>query len=315
MKHVFVINPSAGSGAGVAALKEQIAKLTCETEIYETAAHRDAVGFVKSYCESHTEEVRFYACGGDGTVKEVSEGIVGQSHASMSICPIGSGNDFVKYFGGADNFSNLEKLTAAESKKIDTIAISADGVENTYSINVCNFGFEAYAAGFMHRVRRTPIIGGKNAYTAGVLAALFKAMRTRGKIFADGKLINPKETFILCTAANGSFVGGGYKCAPRASVDDGYLEVCMIKPISIITLVRLIGLYKKGEHLDSPKFKKYITYCRAKKVEVVAEKPFFACLDGEVFETAHFTAEIKEGAVNFAAPEQVKESLAPEYIH
>lgn len=303
MKHIFVINPSAGTGAKVAALKEKIAALSCDTEIYETTAHRDAVEFVKSYCQNHSEEVRFYACGGDGTVKEVAEGIVGCENASMSVCPIGSGNDFVKYFGDADKFSNLEELTASESKKIDTISISADGIEDTYSINVCNFGFEAYVAGFMHKIRRTPIIGGKNAYTTGILAALFRAMKTRGKIFADGKLINPKGAFILCTAANGGYVGGGYNCAPRASVDDGWLELCMIKPISIITLVRLIGLYKKGEHLDSPKFAKYITYCRAKKVEVVAQKPFFACLDGEVFETTHLTATVKTGALNFAAPE------------
>ena len=52
---------------------------------------------------------------------------------------------------------------------------------------------------------------------------------------------------------------------------------------------------------------KYITYCRAKKVEVITKKPFFAALDGEVFETTHLVAEIKEGALNFAAPsEKVK---------
>ncbi|MBQ6892773.1 MAG: diacylglycerol kinase family lipid kinase, partial [Clostridia bacterium] len=153
MKHIFVINPSAGSGAGVAALKEKIAKLACKAEIYETTAHRDAVKFVKEYCEKHTEDVRFYACGGDGTLKEVAEGTVGYPHASFSVCPIGSGNDFVRYFGGADAFSDLEKLTAAENKKIDAIGISADGIDDTYSINVCNFGFEAYVAGTMHKVR------------------------------------------------------------------------------------------------------------------------------------------------------------------
>ncbi|MBQ6892732.1 MAG: diacylglycerol kinase family lipid kinase, partial [Clostridia bacterium] len=133
---------------------------------------------------------------------------------------------------------------------------------------------------------------------------IFKAMRTRGKIYADGELINPKGAFILCTAANGGYVGGGYYCAPRAAVDDGYIDVCMIKPVSLITLVRLIGIYKNGGHLNDKRFEKYITYCRAKKVEVVTEKPFFASLDGEVFETTHLIAEIKEGAFNFGAPKK-----------
>lgn len=305
MKHVFVINPSAGSGAHITELKEKISRLDVNFEIYETKAHLDATAFVKDYCKNNREEVRFYACGGDGTVKEVAEGIVDTPHASMTVCPIGSGNDFVKYFGGADAFMNLEELTKAESKKIDTISIHADGIEDTYSINVCNFGFEAYVAGFMHKVRRKPIIGGANAYTSGIVAALFKAMKTKGKIYADGKLVNEKGAFILCTAANGAFVGGGYKCAPRASVDDGLLEVCMIKPVSLFTLIRLIGTYKKGEHLDSKKFEKYIKYCRAKRIEVVTKKPFYACLDGEVFETTHLVAEIKTGAVNFASSKKL----------
>ncbi len=310
MKHIFVINPSAGSGAGVSALKEKILALSCDAEIYETTAHRDAVRFVKEYCENHAEPLRFYACGGDGTLKEVAEGALGYAHASFTVCPIGSGNDFVRYFGGADAFLDLEALTAAENKKIDVIGISADGIEDTYSINVCNFGFEAYVAGFMHKVRRKFLIGGKNAYTTGIVAAIFKAMKTRGRIYADGKLINPKGAFILCSAANGGYVGGGYYCAPRAAVDDGMLDICMIKPVSLITLVRLIGTYKKGGHLDDKRFAKYITYCRAKKVEVVTEKPFFAALDGEVFETTHLTAEIKAGALNFAAPsEKVKEKV------
>ena len=307
MKHIFVINPSAGSGAGVATLKEKISALKCDCEIYETTAHRDAVRFVKEYCEKTDAPVRFYACGGDGTLKEVAEGVIGYPHASFTVCPIGSGNDFVKYFGGAEGFLDLERLTEAEDKKVDAIGISADGIEDTYSINVCNFGFEAYVAGTMHKVRRKPIIGGSNAYTTGIVAAIFKAMKTRGEIYADGKLINPKGAFILCTAANGGYVGGGYYCAPRAAVDDGMLDICMIKPVSLITLVRLIGTYKKGGHLDDKRFAKYITYCRAKKVEVITKKPFFAALDGEVFETTHLVAEIKEGVLNFAAPsEKVK---------
>ena len=302
MKHIFVINNSAGSGKASALLKEKVATLKCDAEVYESTAPRDAVRFVGEYCKNHTESVRFYACGGDGTLKEVSEGTLGYSHASVSVVPVGSGNDFVKYFGGAEGFLDIESLVNAENKSIDVIGISADGIEDTYSINVCNFGFEAYVAGIMHKVRRKFLIGGKNAYTTGIVAAIFRAMRTRGEIYADGKLINENGAFILCTAANGGYVGGGYYCAPRAKVDDGFIDVCMIKPVSLFTLIRLIGIYQKGGHLDDKRFAKYIKYCRAKKVEVKTKKPFYVSLDGEVFETTHLVAAIKEKAMNFAAP-------------
>lgn len=309
MKHVFILNPASGKGDGVEKLKSGLASLDCDYEVHETTGHLDATEFVRAYCEKYADAVRFYACGGDGTIKEVADGIAGFPNASMSVYPIGSGNDFVRYFGGADKFFDLAAITSAEEIVTDMTKVTlADGrVES--SINVANFGFEACVASIMDKVRRKPLIGGKNSYTTGIVGAIFKAMKNRGKIYADGELLNPKGTFILCTAANGAFVGGGYKCAPRASVNDGYLEVCMIRPVSIFTLIRLIGVYKAGGHLEDKRFKKYIVYRRVKKLEVKADKPFPLALDGECFETTSLCAEVVEGAVRFAAPSEKEAAI------
>lgn len=302
MKHIFIINPFAGSGNGIAELKSKLEKVSFDYSVYETKCSGDATQYIRQYCESNSEPVRFYSCGGDGTAKEVAEGVVEFAHASMSIFPIGSGNDFVKYYGGEELFRNVDDIANADNEKIDIIQITHSDGQKTYSLNVCNFGFEAYAASVMNKVRRKPIIGGGNSYTTGVLCGLFGAMKSKGKIYADGKLLNESGKFLLCTVANGGYVGGGYNCAPRASVSDGELEVCLVRPFSVFTLARLIGVYKKGKHLDDPGFKKYITYCRAKKVELVTEKPQAVCIDGEIIYTTHFVAEVKDGAVNFAAP-------------
>lgn len=301
MKHIFILNPMAGDGAHIAELREKVKKLE-NSVLYETKSPADATYFVRKRCENSTEELRFYACGGDGTIKEVAEGIIGHAHASMTVYPIGSGNDFVKYFGGADGFLDLDTLSIAGDMETDIIHVTCDEGGDAYSLNVCNFGFEAYVASVMGKVRRKPLIGGKNAYTTGIIAGIFKAMKTKGEIYVDGELMNPSGVYILGTAANGGYVGGGYNCAPRASIDDGELEVCVVKPLSIITLARLIGVYKAGRHLDDPRFKKYLTYRRAKKIEVRSDKPFPICLDGEIIETKHFTAEVESGAVRFAAP-------------
>ena len=307
MKHVFILNPMAGDGSHIDELRRKVAAIE-DAEIYETRGPHDATAYVSSLCENTVGEIRFYACGGDGTVKEVAEGIIGHTNASMTVYPIGSGNDFVKYFGGADGFLDLGVMTEAGDAEIDVIHITDDEGDDAYSINVCNFGFEAYAASVMGKVRRKPLIGGKNSYTTGVVAGLFGAMKTRADIFVDGELINHDGDFILGTAANGGYVGGGYNCAPRADVCDGRLEVCIIKPISVPTLARLIGVYKAGGHLEDKRFKKYLTYRRAKRVEVVGKKAFPICLDGEIIYTKHFTAEIESKAIRFAAPNiKVKE--------
>lgn len=302
MKHVFILNPMAGNGKQAEALREKIRALPCDFEIHETTEHLDATRYVRTYCETHDGPIRFYACGGDGTIKEVAEGILGHENASLSCCPIGSGNDFVRLFGEAETFTNPENLIDAPELSTDLIRIQGEGIGETYSINVCNFGFEASAADTMNRVRRKPIIGGKNAYTAGVVAALFSAMRNHAEVFADGEKINTDGLYMLCTIANGGFVGGGYHCAPRAAVTDGLLEICLVRPISVFSLVRMIGAYKAGTHLDDPRFQKILTYRRAKRVEVVFPKPELLCLDGEILRTAHFTAEAVPGAIRFAAP-------------
>ena len=302
MKHFFIVNPAAGQGDGVEKLKSALAKTSLHCEVYETKCRGDATEYVKACVASTNEELRFYACGGDGTAKEVAEGIIGAAHASMTIYPIGSGNDLVKYFGGADKFMDIVALAEAPVTEIDIIHVTTKEGMDTYSINAINFGFEAVAAAVMNKVRRKPIIGGKASYTTGVVGAIFTAMKNKGEIYADGELLNPDGTYILCTAANGGFIGGGYHCAPRASVADGLLEVCKMRPLSIFTLVRLIGVYKAGKHLEDKRFEKYITYCRVKKIESSSEKPFSLSLDGEVTTTTHFTAEVMPKAIRFAAP-------------
>lgn len=308
MKHVFILNPMAGSGKRLAELREKVRALA-GASLYETTAPADATRFVRDYCKSHAEPLRFYACGGDGTIKEVAEGILGQAHASMSVYPIGSGNDFVKYFGEVEDFFDLEKLTAADAMETDIIHVQDDEGVDTYSLNVCNFGFEAYVAKVMNKVRRKFLIGGKNAYTTGILAGIFCAMRNRGRIFADGEELAPGGVYLLGTAANGGFVGGGYHCAPRASVNDGELEICVVKPLSIFTLLQLIGVYREGKHLEDKRFAKYLVYRRAKKLEICADKPFAICLDGEIVETKRFTATAEAGQVRFAAPSLKKEVI------
>ena len=296
MKHIFILNPQAGSGKQLEETRAAIRSLDGDVELYETKAPKDATTYIRSLCESHTESVRFYACGGDGTLKEVAEGILGYPQASMSCFPIGSGNDFVKYYGGKERFADLAALTRGEETAVDMIRIGDE-----YAVNVCSFGFDAAAVVAMNKVRRLPLIGGKNAYTTGILYALCSAMRNKADIYADGEKLSGKS-FLLCTVANGGYVGGAYRCAPRARNDDGKLEVCVVKPLSLFTFIRLIGAYREGKHLDDPRFKKYITYRRVSRVEVRADAPFPVEMDGEIIRPAQFVCEVVPGALRFAVP-------------
>ena len=301
MKYIFIVNPHAGAEDNEQNIRNQIAALpnAQECEIYITKAVGDATDYIKSYLEANPDEkVRFIACGGDGTVNEVFNGAVGHDNVSVSCYPCGSGNDFVKVFGGAEKFMDIAALVNAEDKKIDLLKVG-----DRYSNNVVNFGFDTTVAITINKQREKTGHGGKSAYTKGIVTALLTAMKNKCKVRADGEVLNPDGKFLLCTVANGQYVGGSFKCAPRAKVDDGLIEVCLLKPISRLRFVKILGTYTEGKHLDDEKMQDIVVYKQAKKVEVVAPEGFAYSLDGEIIYENDFTVEVAPKAISFVIPE------------
>ena len=296
MKHVFIINPKAGKKNSYNKIYNILSKYMAnfDIEIYQTLAEYDATTFVKNYLNSYNDEVRFYACGGDGTLNEVVNGIIGYPNASVSLFPCGSGNDFVKSVGNINDFNDVEKLLNCKNKEIDVIKIN-----DLYSINVTNFGFEAYVCKIANKLKKNRT---QNTYSLGIIVALFKAITNEITVEVDGEILNKSGKLLICTLANGAYVGGKYKCAPRYVIDDGLLEICLIKPTNVFNLISLIGVYKKGEHLENKRIKKLITYTRANKVKVYSNKKFDVCIDGEIVQGTEFDVEILHKAIKFGIP-------------
>ncbi len=319
MKHIFIVNPHAGKDSSEDFIRAKLAAggFDAEYDIYVTKAPRDATKYVRRRCLAETEEtLRFYACGGDGTLNEVSAGAVGFKNAEVACYPCGSGNDYIRYYGTQNDFS-LARLKNGVAEAIDMICVNG-----RYAINACHFGFDSFVAQKMTKIRRTPIIGGKNAYNTSVAMGVFGAMNNDYTVEVDGEILNPRGRMLLCTIANGGYVGGGYHCAPRSDNSDGLLEVCFVKPISVPTFLALMSSYRSGKHLDDPKFEKYIKYRRAKTVRVTSRHPMPVSLDGEVEVYSDFTVTIEPRSVNFVVPaglpspkeklEEINEKLAAE---
>ena len=175
-------------------------------------------------------------------------------------------------------------------------------VGNKYAVNATHFGFDSCVAKTMMNVRRKKLIGGKNAYTTGIVVGLCKAMKNKCRVYADGELLNPEGTLLLCTVANGQYVGGSFRCAPRSRNDDGLLEVCLVRPLSHVRFLKLISVYTEGTHLDNPKLEPFLEYRRAKSVRVEAPEGFIYAFDGELITQNEFTVEVAPRAIRFAVP-------------
>lgn len=295
MKHIFIINPNAGITSTFDATYNKIKAYEDKYDIviHKTTHEKEATQFIKDFASKNQgEHLRFYACGGDGTINEVANGIMGLENVSMAAYPCGSGNDFVKAIGDKERYLDLEKLFNAETKKIDIIHIK----DHCYCVNVCNFGFDALVAKIANSIKGSGI---KNPYEVGKVLSIFCGMRNKIKLEADGKILNPKGLMLLTTLANGDYVGSKYQCAPRYKVDDGLMEVCLIAPVSLFTFLKLAKQYEKGRHLDDKRFEKYISYTQAKNVKISSNKPFNICIDGEIINGKEFEIEILEKAIDF----------------
>ncbi len=301
MRYIFIVNPHAGTADTTEKIRAAVQNTHYaeDCDVYVTTAPGDATDFVGKWCDMHPDEqVRFIACGGDGTVNEVFSGAAGRKNVSVSCYPCGSGNDFVKAYGGAEKFLNIPALLNAPERPLDLLKVG-----KRWANNVVNFGFDTTVAITINKEREKTGHGNKNAYTKGVVKALLTSMKNDFTVKADGKTLNPGGKALLCTVANGQYVGGSFKCAPRAKTDDGLIEVCLIKPISRLRFVKILTPYTNGEHLDDPKMKDILVYKQAKTVEVTAPEGFAYSLDGEIVYENHFTVEIVPGALRLAVPE------------
>ncbi len=303
MKHIFIINEFAGKSSSAKEIEQALSAYGKQVSylLHYTEQKGEATTFIRQYCTEHPDQpVRFYACGGDGTLNEVASGVVGFENASFTVYACGSGNDFVKYYGGKDRFLDIPALLQAKETPIDII----DMGDGRYAVNACHFGFDSAVAEMMGKIRHKKIIGGSRAYPVSVAKALLQNMKTYCTVTVDGEKIND-GTLLLCTVANGQYVGGSYRCAPRSLNDDGYLEICLAKPLSRLTFISLMNVYKKGLHLDDPCFEKYIVYRRGKCVEIDAKDPDFPCsLDGEIIRGQHLKATVMKKTVRFAVPNE-----------
>lgn len=312
MKIIFVVNPEAGKGKGLDKLKEEISRVSEETGIstgfYLTKSVGDAEAFARmaaSEVAENGEEIRFIACGGDGTLNEVVNGIIGFDNAAVGIMPIGTGNDFVRNFSAAGDFMNIEAQLRGETTKVDAIkyeGVLAGEMRTRYCVNMFNIGFDCNVVDLTATLKNYPFLKGSMAYLAAVLCILVKKKGANLRVEADGELIH-EGPVLLTAVANGSYCGGGVKSSPRASLNDGLLDLNIIYDVSRREFVRKFPAYSKGTHLELEDIDKILFFKQCRKVTItpLADK-MRLCTDGEITDAGKVTMEIVPQAVNILMP-------------
>jgi len=228
----------------------------------------------KEYAERYGEDVIIFACGGDGTVHEVSNALV-FTKTPMAVLPMGTGNDFARSVLPKKYNDNphllLSRIDQFEIRPVDVIRVDSYDENNnllpmwsSYSINITSFGLDTMvqstAKNIISASRRTKIIR-KNAYTLAIVICLFRGWDFRLKyslvLADDAGTAEGEFAYCLAGVCNGQYYGNGFHPAPLAKTDDGVLDVCLVEDLPLSKVLPLVLKYKKGTHSPHPKIHTY----------------------------------------------------------
>ena len=298
MRHLFIINPAAGSRNQTEVYRKKIAE-ACEARglnysIRVSGAPGRCCKIAREAAETG-KEYRIYACGGDGTLNEVVNGAAGFPNVAVTTFACGSGNDFARMFSDPEAFRDLEQLLDAQETEFDLIRCNDD-----YSLNICSVGFDARIGTDVSRYKRIPLLHGFRAYAASTVVNTIKGITEHYVIELNGETIDGDQTLIC--ACNGRYYGGGFNPVPDADPTDGLMEVLVVTGVSRLQVAQVVGKYKNGKYKDYPHL---IRHFRTNRLTIRCDKPTPINLDGELRTAQNIDLRISDKKLRFFYPKSV----------
>ncbi len=291
MKFVFIINPISG--------KKHYQSVVDIVKIYAKKHPDFEYDLVLTEYTGHAKEIAanypnaqaccFVACGGDGTLNEVLNGL--QDQAILAQIPIGSGNDFFKMLG-YDNDSDLETLVVStiEGKVAN---IDYGRVNSERFINSCNMGLDADVLIEFDKNRGR--IPNRFLYAYSIMKTIQKPKAHINRIenHTDNKVL--EEDMMLLTVMNGQFYGNGFTPTPLAEIQDGMFDICWVEKMSVPRIISLLSKYKKGKHINE----KRVHFLKSNHLTISSKEPLRYGLDGELKESYKIEIENMAGQLKF----------------
>lgn len=303
-KFIFIMNPTAGKHQSVELKQKVVQKFEsegmadqCIVRFTERPLH--ATEMAEEYARQYAGNAIIYACGGDGTINEVANGIIG-TEAILSVIPAGTGNDFIKsLYSSSDPGFIIDHILDYKIKKIDSATL--DG--RTF-VNVSSLGFDTIVGDKAKQmVKKAKFLGGF-AYFIAIFVCLFGKNYSHMKyrfetVDGEGKeTVYEKEMdFVLAAIANGQYYGGMFHPCPMADLSDGYIDICIVDRVSVPKILSLIPKYIKGTHTNES----VATLYKVKRgiMDGVGEKLLVNC-DGESFVKDRVELEVFPGSITAA---------------
>ena len=298
----FILNPKSGSSYQQKKMEQDIVegclKRQLSYHIYYTTKPRDSINYIQNMIKEYPgERQRFICVGGDGTVNEIANSAPGNPNVEFGVIPSGSGNDFVRNFTDKKLFYDIDAQIDGTVHSFDLIKVN-----DYYCANMVNIGFDCAVVIEADRFRKYKFLSPSISYILGVVVGFFlRRLGTMMRIILDnGTVIDDKLS--LTAIGNGKFCGGGFHTCPLAKLDDGLLDITVIKKVSRFKFIQLIGCYKDGTFLVKGSAQKVFKYFRTNHFRMEFDQVQPICIDGEITHAQNVDFTVVPGGFNFVIP-------------
>ncbi len=274
---LLLVNPVAGKHIYLEKLEEIVGYLKESKHTYRIylTEKENPVERLKKFFQNNQDITDIVIIGGDGTIN-ICLNAIPHFNFTFNVISNGTGNDAVKNFQPELDF----RKQAISILKGKTTTIDVGTCNDRYFINGVGIGFDGCVVEKLNKRKLKK--HGHWAYLSIVLQLLPFPRYWKVKMDIDGKKI-AKKIFSV-TATKGSTFGGGFVTNPNAKNDDGLLDVCIIKKITLIEKLLVMPWVFKGKHGWSRK----VEFLKCKSFEVHSDKKIKAHMDGEFFESDTF---------------------------
>ena len=288
-KLCFVVNPKAGkqrSEAIVRKIKDILVQKKIDFHFFNSDKGGSIIEFIQT--ENLTDFDGLCVLGGDGTINEAINGLMLSDQSQsipLGIIPIGSGNAFAETLGELDPIKALSNILTGETSLIDVFTI--DDREKTYfAINIIGWGMAAEVNILAEKLRW---MGGIR-YSIASLITVMRMKQKHLKVNLGKNSIEGKALFFL--ALNNVHTGKGMRMAPNAILDDGLIDIILVRSASKSRVLKIFTQLFSGTHVEDP----YVEYSQITSFDIETENDPLN-IDGENIGSSPIKVELINKAV------------------
>ncbi len=290
MRIIVLFNPAAKRGKARHLLRRALDVFRQQHVDFEVRESRSAEHLLELAGVATTQNPDvIVSAGGDGTHHYVINGVF-KSGIPVGLLPLGTGNDIAKGVGlPLEAASAAAALLNGRVREIDLARVGAA----VYAC-IAGVGFDSIVTRYANEHARW--LNGPLAYTWSLLRCLVEYHPQPLQIIADGRTLS--EDVIFAVVGNNVSYGGGIRLTPRAKLDDGLLDVCVVPYLSRLELLRWVPRAYRGEHLHHPRIK----YLQARKISLCSASRLELFADGEFLQELPAAIEVMPRALRVIAP-------------